>query len=96
MSRLIGRWLQSLGGKGEERQGARASEWEDPATLAAEVVRLYEAGRYGEAESAARRLVDRQRQTVGERHADFATALSNHGLLLQKLGRLDEAEPPLR
>lgn len=93
MSRLIGRWLQSLGGKDG---GPRGTESENPSELAAAVVRLYEAGRYGEAEAAARRLVERQRQIVGERHPDYGTALSNHGLLLQKLGRLDEAEPLLR
>jgi tetratricopeptide (TPR) repeat protein len=60
------------------------------------VVRLFEEGRFREATEAARLLVDAQREEVGEDHPDYATALSNLALLLQKQGDLAGAEPLLR
>lgn len=66
------------------------------AELAAQVVRLYEAGRYRDAEAAARRLVDWQRARLGERHPDVATSLANLGQVLQRQGDLAAAGPPLR
>ena len=61
-----------------------------------DVVKLHEQGRYGEAEVAARRLVESVRERRGERHPHYATALSNLALSLQKQGDYTGAEPLLR
>ncbi len=60
------------------------------------VMRLFEEGRFREAAEAARQLLDAQRVEVGEDHPDYATALSNLALLLQKQGDHEGAEPLLR
>jgi tetratricopeptide (TPR) repeat protein len=64
--------------------------------LSLKVLRSYEEGRFGEATEAARRLLDLQREELGEDHRDYATALSNLALLLQRQGDLAGAEPLLR
>src|SRR5437899_2968413 len=60
------------------------------------VVRLFEAGRFGEAAEAARQSLDAKREEVGEDHPEYAAALSNLALLLQRQGDLAGAEPLLR
>lgn len=69
---------------------------EETARLGREVVRLYEQGRYSEAEEAANRLVESERATLGDDQPGFAAAISNLGLLRQKQGKLSEAESLLR
>jgi tetratricopeptide (TPR) repeat protein len=64
--------------------------------LSLKVMRSYEEGRFGEATEAARQLLDLQREELGEDHRDYATALSNLALLLQRQGDLAGAEPLLR
>ena len=66
----------------------------DPSGI--DIVKLHEKGRYREAEIAARRLVNSLRETCGDRHPQYATALSNLALSLQKQGDYAGAEPLLR
>jgi tetratricopeptide (TPR) repeat protein len=60
------------------------------------VMKFYEEGRFREATEAARQLLDIQREKLGEEHADYAAALSNLALLLQRQGDIEGAEPLLR
>ncbi|WP_406693559.1 tetratricopeptide repeat protein [Singulisphaera sp. Ch08] len=69
-----------------------SQEPDEAERLRLEVFRLYEDGHYYEAEVEARRLVDLQKQTSGENHPDFATALSNLALLVQRQGDLEGAK----
>ena len=85
-------WLESL--RRIVSPPPDAPDPEDVARLHAEVARLYERGLYREAEAAARQLVGLH--ALGEDHPDYATALGNLALLLQKRGDLDGAEPLLR
>src|SRR3954447_13835631 len=73
-----------------------ARDLDEAGRLRLEVVRLYEAGAFGEAEGVARPLLALQAATVGEHHPDYASALSNLALLLQSQGDLDAAGPLLR
>jgi tetratricopeptide (TPR) repeat protein len=59
-------------------------------------MRSYEEGRFREATEAARQLLDVHREELGEDHPDYATALSNLALLLQRQGDIQGAEPLLR
>jgi tetratricopeptide (TPR) repeat protein len=68
----------------------------EASALRLDVFQHYEAGRYVEAAGVARQLIERQRETVGETHPEFATDLTNLALLLQKQGDLANAEPLLR
>ena len=72
-------------------RGRGGVEW-----LHLKFVRLFEEGRFSEATEAARQLLEVQRLGVGEDHPDYATALSNLGVLLQRQGDLQGAEPLLR
>ena len=54
--------------------------------LRREIIGYYEKGNYREATEAARRLLDLQKQEVGEHHPDYATGLLNLSLLLLKQG----------
>src|SRR4051812_50101042 len=72
-----------------------ARESDESERLRAEVVQLYQEGRFSDAEAAARRVVDLQKELVGRQHPKFATALSNLALLLQRQGDLHAPEPLL-
>jgi hypothetical protein len=65
----------------------------DPGQLRSEIVRYYEAGRLDEAAAAACRLLEWQRKTLGEGHADIATGLTNLARLHLKQGRRNDARP---
>ena len=54
--------------------------------LRSEMVRLYGQGRFAEAAVTARRLLDRQRATLGATHPDSIRGLFNLALLDQKAG----------
>ena len=64
--------------------------------LSLKVMKSYEEGRFREATEAARQLLDVQREELGEDHPDYATALSNLALLLQRQGDIEGVEPLLR
>ena len=81
---------QAVSGHSNGR-GRGGGEW-----LHLKVVRLFEEGRFPEATEAARQLLEVQRADLGEDHPDYATALSNLGVLLQRQGDLQGAEPLLR
>jgi Flp pilus assembly protein TadD len=81
---------QAVSGQSNGR-GREGVEW-----LHLKVVRLFEEGRFPEATEAARQLLEVQRGDVGEDHPDYATALSNLGVLLQRQGDLQGSEPLLR
>jgi len=49
-----------------------------------------------QAEILYRDAISRQQHAYGSRHPETAKALGNYGLLLQREGRLEEAEPLLR
>src|SRR5206468_1758468 len=63
----------------------------DPGHLRAEIIRYYKAGILDEAAAFARRLLDWQRETLGEGHPDYATGLINLAFLLQKQGKQENA-----
>ena len=86
LSKLLPRWLTL----------SRGRDRNSPERLAQEAVRLYEQGRYREARTVAAQLVDVQRESLGESHPDYASALSNLGILLYQQAELDAAEPLLR
>jgi tetratricopeptide (TPR) repeat protein len=65
-------------------------------SLHLKVVRLFEEGRFPEATEAARQLLEVQRGDLGEDHPDYATSLSNLGVLLQRQGDLEGSEALLR
>ena len=71
---------------------SRLRSQEQAELLRRDVVRLYQEGRYRDASNAARRLVELQRNLLGERHPDYATGLHNLALLLWKDGATAEAE----
>ena len=56
-------------------------------------IELYQAGRYGEAESLFQELLRILRERLGDRHPDVATSLNNLAALYQEQGRYGEAEP---
>lgn len=66
--------------------GSAEEPGRDPAKLRAEVVLHFEQARYAEAAIPARALVEVQRAMLGERHPDYATALSDLATVLQRLG----------
>lgn len=87
-------WLDNL--RRAVSSPAANHESDELERLRLEMLGLYEAGRYAEAEVEARRLVDRHTEAVGENHPDVATALSNLALLLQRQGDFKGAEALLR
>ena len=70
--------------------GPQGASVEEAARLRAEVVWFYGEDRLADATEAARRLVEWQRQTLGEGHPDYFQGLSNLAQLLQKQG----GDPP--
>jgi tetratricopeptide (TPR) repeat protein len=88
--RILDRLREAVSGHPNGR-GRGGVEW-----LHLKVVRLFEEGRFAEATEAARQLLEVQRGELGENHPDYATALSNLALLLQRQGDLHGAEPLLR
>ena len=93
--RDVSRWFKQLRGAPSATDRGRAQS-ATPWRSTPQVVKHFEAGRYAEAVEVARQLVALQRETLGERHPDYATAVSNLGLLVQKQGDLAAAEPLLR
>jgi CHAT domain-containing protein/Flp pilus assembly protein TadD len=78
-------------------QAAPANEPSDPLEQAnrlnAQVERLSQAGRYGEAIPLAEAALAIYREQLGDSHLNVAYSLNNLGLLYQNQGRYDEAEP---
>ncbi len=64
--------------------------------LGAEVIDLYQAGRYTEAVDIAAAALALFRQHLGDTHPDVLVSLNNLAVLYQALGRYDEAEPLLQ
>jgi len=64
--------------------------------LAAEVMRLYRAGKYDEAVPLAQRALALRETALGPRHPDLAVLLGNLAGLYQRLYRYDEAESLLK
>jgi tetratricopeptide (TPR) repeat protein len=62
-------------------------------TLNAEVVRLYQAGRYSDAVPLARRALAIREKALGPDHPDVGTSLNNLAGLYVEQGRYAEAEP---
>lgn len=87
-------WFERLYQKAIGLTGVVGSD--DPERLAREVVRHYDAGSHTEARNLAERLVDIQRERLGEKHPDYATALCNLALILRKLGEVEAASVHLR
>jgi tetratricopeptide (TPR) repeat protein len=96
VARWFGRLIQGQGGRShpnsEPGPHAPATAPDDAERLTGEVVRLYDAGRYREAGEVARRLADLQRERLGDRHPEYALALSNLGLIAWKQDDLAGAE----
>ena len=65
----------------------------DPASLEAEAMRLYGAGKYTEAIEAAERLLTIQEKMLGHEHVVVAATLNGLGLFYLEQGRYAEAEP---
>jgi tetratricopeptide (TPR) repeat protein len=74
---------------------AHAQKGDDPTALNAEVLRLYQAGKYAEATEIAQRLLAIREQALGPDHLDVSTSLNNLGELYRAQGRYTEAEPLL-
>ena len=53
-------------------------------------------GDLAQSETLYRDVIRRQERAYGDRHPETAAAKGNYGLLLQREGRLAEAEPQLR
>jgi tetratricopeptide (TPR) repeat protein len=68
---------------------------DDPAALDAEMVRLYQAGKYTEATEIAKQSLAINEKVQGHQHPEVATSLNNLALLFQELGRYADAEPLL-
>ena len=75
---------------------AYAQEADNPAALNAEVVRLYQAGKYAQATEIAKRSLAISEKALGPDHPDVGISLNNLALLYQAEGRLAEAEPLLK
>ena len=69
---------------------------DDPAALNAEVVRLYQAGKYAEATEIAKRLLAIRERALGPEHPDVGQSLNNLAALYGNQGRYAEAEPLYR
>jgi CHAT domain-containing protein len=80
---------ERLGGMtGEQRQKRAETE-----RLNKQVVALFQAGRYGEALSSARRELALRKEVQGERHPDYASSLNNLAVLLERQGDYAAARP---
>jgi CHAT domain-containing protein/Tfp pilus assembly protein PilF len=66
---------------------------EDPATLNARIIELYQQGRYQEALPLAEKLVRLSEATLGPEHQDTATSLNNLAALYVSVGDYSRAEP---
>jgi tetratricopeptide (TPR) repeat protein/CHAT domain-containing protein len=75
---------------------ADAQTDDDPAALNAEVVRLYQAGKYAEATKVAERLLAIREKVLGPEHTDVARSLNNLAEVYRAQGRNAEAEPLYR
>ena len=75
---------------------AHAQPIDEAAALNAEVVRLYQAGKYAEATEIAKRVLTIREEALGPEHPNVGTALNNLGELYRAQGRLAEVEPLYR
>src|SRR5262245_42280643 len=74
----------------------RAQTGADPSRLNAEVLRLYQAGKYVQATEIAKRVAAILETRLGPGHRDVGTALNNLGELYRAQGRLAEADGVFR
>jgi tetratricopeptide (TPR) repeat protein len=72
---------------------AMAQQGDDADALNAQVVKLYQAGKYAEAIPIALRALALREKALGPDHADVGTSLNNLALLHQAQGRYADAEP---
>jgi Flp pilus assembly protein TadD len=72
---------------------ASAEENDDAEALNAEVVRLYQQGRYSEAIPLAERALAIREKAVGAEHPDVAITLNNLAMLYDSRGDYIRAEP---
>ena len=72
---------------------ARAQGGDDLAALNAQVVQLYQAGKYAEATEIAKRSLVLAEKQSGRDHPDVGQSLNNLALLYESQGRYVEAEP---
>jgi len=75
---------------------AAAQQAEDADALNAQVVRLYQAGKYAEAIPIAERVLAIREKALGPDHPDVATSLNNLAELYRAQGRTAQAEPLYR
>ena len=72
---------------------AQAPKTDDLAALNAQVVKLYQAGKYAEATEIAKRSLAITEKALGPDHADVGTSLNNLAELYRVQGRYADAEP---
>jgi CHAT domain-containing protein/Flp pilus assembly protein TadD len=72
---------------------ADAQTADDPAALNAEIMRLYQAGRYTEATEIAKRLLAIREKALGPNDPAVGSALNTLAMLYRAQGRFAEAEP---
>ena len=75
---------------------SHAQTADDVAALNAELVRLYQAGRFAEATEIAERVLAIREKALGPEHRDVGSALNNLATLYRDQGRIAEAEPLLK
>src|SRR5262245_51476977 len=71
---------------------ARSQPSDDPVELNAEVVRLYQAGKYAEAVDVAKQSLGIREKMLGPEHPAVGLALNNLAALYREQGRYVEAE----
>ena len=74
----------------------RTEDGDDAAALNADVMRLYQAGKYPEATEIAKRVLAIYEKALGPEHPYVGTSLNNLALMYQAQGRYAEAELLLR
>ena len=78
---------------GLAQPAARAQGGDDLAALNAQVIKLYQAGKYADATVIAKRSLALAEQQSGPDHPDVGTSLNNLAELYRAQGRYAEAEP---
>jgi CHAT domain-containing protein/Tfp pilus assembly protein PilF len=80
-------------GIGIPQGGARDAGADDMAALNAQVVRLYQQGKYAEAIPLAKKALELRERTFGPDHSNTAALLNNLGMLYAGMGDYAKAEP---
>jgi len=95
---LLSQRSRSISAVTEKRKAAEFPEQaqEDPATLNAEVERLYREGKYAEAIKTAEKSLAINEKVHGPEHPEVATSLNNLAEIYRAQGRYLDAEPLLK